>query len=366
MDSNHAYLIFAIQLMRYAITASVVQEIFFLPELTPIPSAPTDLVGLINVRGELIPIIDLSIRLGYPTAKYSILDRVILLKFHNIRMGIIVNEVYEVQVIATDTIKTELAYHLQQEFNSVHNSYYIQGIAQVDEYLVMILNPETLIQYISHSLRDINLEKAESYLEENQQERFIEFSTKFNFKTQENFVFCPEATSEERAIFQERAKNLRRSLENQDFVGLVPLAVIGLNGEYFGVNLEIIREFTDINHVTPIPCTPPHIVGNMNLRGEILTLVDIRGLVNLPLETSQILSKAMVIKIDDTVAGILVEGIYDVMYLKESEVKTIPTAVHLKQDEYLQGTAFYKDKMMSILNVTKIMTQGELVVDQEV
>lgn len=219
MNSNHAYLIFSIQLMRYAITASAVQEIFFLPELTPVPSAPNDLVGLINVRGELIPIIDLSIRLGYPPTRYSVLDRVILLKFNNIRIGIIVNEVYEVQAIATDTIKTELAYHLQQEFNSVHNSYYIQGIAQVDEYLVIILNPDTLIQYISHSLQDVNLEKAESHLEENQQQQFTEFSTKFNFKTQQNFVFCPEATPEERALFQERAKNLRRSLENQDFVG---------------------------------------------------------------------------------------------------------------------------------------------------
>jgi purine-binding chemotaxis protein CheW len=66
------------------------------------------------------------------------------------------------------------------------------------------------------------------------------------------------------------------------------------------------------------------------------------------------------------VAGIIVEGIFDVIYLKESEIKTIPTAVHLKQDEYLQGTAFYQDKMMSILNVAKIMTQGELFVDQEV
>lgn len=365
MDS-HAYLIFAIKLMRYAIAASAVQEIFFLPELTPLPSAPADLVGLINLRGELIPIIDLTIRLGYPPSNYAISDSVVLLKFNNIKIGIIVNQVYEVQMITTDAIKTELAYNLQHSFNSTHNSYYFQGIAQVDEYLVMVLNPETLIQYMSQFLRDINLEQGGVNFEENQQQQLAEFSTKNHFKTQQNFVFCPDATSEERAIFQERAKNLRRSLDNQDFTGLVPLAVIGLNGEYFGVNLEIIREFTDIHHVTPIPCTPLHIVGNMNLRGEILTLVDIRGLVNLPLGTSQILSKAMIVKINDIVAGIVVEGIFDVMYLKESEIKTIPTAVHLKQDEYLQGTAFYRDKMMSILNIPKIMIQGELVVEQEV
>jgi len=361
-----AYLIFALKLMRYAIDASAVQEIFFLPELTPIPSAPADLVGLINLRGELLPVIDLTIRLGYPQPNYTLSHSVIILKFNNIRLGIIVNQVYQVQMIATDAIKTELAYNLQQEYNTVHPSYYLQGIAQVDEHLVMVLNPETLIQYISHSLTDFNLDIGGINPEENQQHLPIESSTKINLRKPQNFVFCPDATPEERTIFQERARNLRRSIDNQDFAGLVPLAVIGLSKEYFGVNLEIIREFTDIHHVIPIPCTPPYIVGNMNLRGEILTLVDIRGLVNLPLETSQGLSKAMIVKINDIVAGIIVEGIFDVMYLKESEIKTIPTAIHLKQDEYLQGTAFYQDKMMSILNVTKIMTQGELVIDQEV
>ncbi|WP_353121215.1 chemotaxis protein CheW [Planktothrix agardhii] len=359
-----AYLIFTLKSMCYAIMASVVEEIFFLPELTPIPAAPADLVGLINLRGELLPIIDLTIRLGYPEPNYTVSDSVIILRFNNIRLGIIVTQVSEVKMITSDAIKTELAYKFQQEFNQVHPSYYLQGVAQVDEHLVMILNPETLIQYISHSLPDFNLERIN--LENHQPHLQGESSKQHTHQKVQNYIFSPDATPEERIIFQERAKNLRCSIDNQDFTGLVALAVISLNGEYFGVNLEIIREFTDIHNITPIPCTPPHIVGNMNLRGEILTLVNIRSLVNLPLQASQVLSKAMIVKINDIVAGIIVEAIFDVIYLKESEIKTIPTAVHLKQDEYLQGTAFYQDKMMSILNVAKIITQGELFVDQEV
>lgn len=359
-----AYLIFTLKSMCYAIMASVVEEIFFLPELTPIPSAPADLVGLINLRGELLPVIDLTIRLGYPEPNYAVSDSVIILRFNHIRLGIIVTQVSEVKMITTDAIKTELADNFQRSFDQLHPSYYLQGVAQVDEHLVMVLNPETLIQYISHSLPDFNLEGIN--LEDHQPHIPGDSSRKHTHQKVQNYIFSPNATPEERIIFQERAKNLRRPIDNQDFAGLVPLAVICLNGEYFGINLEIIREFTDIHHVTPIPCTPPHIVGNMNLRGEILTLVNIRGLVNLPLQTSQVFSKAMIVKINDIVAGIIVDGIFDVIYLKESEIKTIPTAVHLKQDEYLQGTAFYQDKMMSILNVAKIMTQGELFVDQEV
>lgn len=364
---TNGYLIFSLQQLRYGIEASVVQEIFFLPELTVVPALSDDLVGVINLRGELLPVVDLAIRLGTSQKRYTITDIVIVLKFQSIKLGIIVNQVQEVQMIASEAIKTELASNLQTELNHGRKSDYMQGITQLDDHLVMILNPKTLIQYQGNSLNGFNLNPG---FEKNginpidlEAKNFDSYS-QANFV--EHFVFCPEATPEERSIFQERAKNLRRSLESKEFTGLIPLAIVGLNQEYFGVNLEIIREFTDIHNVTPIPCTPPHIVGNMNLRGEIVTLVDLRGLVNLPLQYSIPLSKAMIVRVNDVVAGILVEGIFDVIYLKESEVKKIPTAVHIKQDEYLQGTAFYQDKMISILNVTKIVIQGELVIDEEV
>lgn len=363
----NGYLIFSLQQLRYGIEASVVQEIFFLPELTVAPALSDDLVGVINLRGELLPVLDLAIRLGTSQKRYTITDTVIVLKLESIKLGIIVNQVQEVQMIASEAIKTELASNLQTKLKHWRKTDYIEGIAQLDEHLVMLLNPKTLIQYQQNTLNGFNLNADFEKNEINPLDLDAKnFDRSLQTHSLEHFVFCPEATPEERSIFQERAKNLRRSLESKEFTGLIPLAIVGLNQEYFGVNLEIIREFTDIHNVTPIPCTPPHIVGNMNLRGEIVTLVDLRGLVNLPLEYSIPLSKAMIVQVNDVVTGILVEGIFDVIYLKESEVKKIPTAVHLKQDEYLQGTAFYQDKMMSILNVTKIISQGELVIDEEV
>ena len=57
--------------------------------------------------------------------------------------------------------------------------------------------------------------------------------------------------------FRQRANNLRRKEDDRDFTtSTFPLAVIALNGEYFGLNLEVVREFTDIRKFTPIPCTP--------------------------------------------------------------------------------------------------------------
>src|SRR5581483_10681188 len=85
-------------------------------------------------------------------------------------------------------------------------------------------------------------------------------------------TFCPDASDEERATFRERARSLARPVETQDFSGLLPLAVARLGAEYFGLPLPVVREFSDIAAVTRVPCCPPHVVGQMNLRGDILTL----------------------------------------------------------------------------------------------
>jgi len=177
-------------------------------------------------------------------------------------------------------------------------------------------------------------------------------------------VCCPSATPEERAIFRERALDLRQSTESSDFTGLMPLAVIGLNGEYFGLDLEVVREFTNIHNVTPIPCCPAHVVGNMNLRGEIVTLVDVRSALNMPLSAASTSSKAIVIHVDDLVAGLPVDEVFDVIYLRPSEVRPVPAAVHSVSDEFLRGTAPYFEKMLSILDLPKILTNGGLMVEE--
>ena len=147
------------------------------------------------------------------------------------------------------------------------------------------------------------------------------------------------------------------------------LAVFVLNGEYFGINLDVVREFTDIHQVTPVPCTPDRIVGNINLRGEIVTLIDIRSVLNMSLnmsETANYLSKAIVVEVADFVTGIVVDEILDIIYLNVSTIAAVPAALHSANREYLRGTALYGEKFMAILNLQKLLTKGGVVVDEEV
>ncbi|WP_413166620.1 chemotaxis protein CheW [Capilliphycus salinus ALCB114379] len=347
------YLIFKIHQTFYGISALAVQEIFLLPEVTPIPETPDEIVGMINLRGQLLVILDLNYRWGSPNSDYQLTDSIIVIEWNNFRVGLLVHQVNEVQMISTEEISTELSeFYGEKETHQNKISPSIMGIANLGDNLVMLIELERLIWETR------NLENLES-LSEN-----IVDKNRVNFN--KSLGFCPQATPEERQVLRDRAKNLLQKIESQDFQGLIPLAVVGLNREYFGILLSSVKEFIEIHNITRIPCTPEHIVGNINLRGEIVTLIDIRSFLNLSTTSKKNSSKAIIVQVENIISGLIVDEVFDIVYLNSATIRSNPTALRSIQNEYLQGTAPYQQKMMSILDLKKILTLEELVVNEEV
>ncbi|MDZ4872721.1 MAG: hypothetical protein CLLPBCKN_002117 [Chroococcidiopsis cubana SAG 39.79] len=362
------YLIFSLHNLRYGIDATLVQEIFLLPELNPIIEAPTDIVGILNLRSQLIPIMHLGLRLGYKMQNCHLSDSVIVLQWQDLQIGIIVNSVYEVKNISPEVIETNISYGRVKE----STARFIHSIAKLDADIIMLLDPEQLI--CSASVEDIlpvlnrDSDEIEAFGDRPQlKEKEIHLSDRESIHKYSFYdLYYPQVTPQETAIFRERAENLRRQAESSDFTGLIPLAVFGLNDEYFGLDLDVVREFTNICHVTQIPCCPNHIVGNVNLRGEIVTLVDIRQALNLALDRDRTTSKAIVISFNETIAGIPVDEVFDVMYLRPSDLTPVPVAVHSANDEYLRGNAPYLEKMLTVLDLPQLLSKNSLVVDEEI
>ena len=364
---NKSYLIFLHNNCFYGVEALSVREIFLLPEVTAIAEMPDSIIGVINLRGNVLPIMDLNLRFGYQQQEYSLTDSLVVIESQQSTIGIIVNQVYEVKDIPVTEIITEI--YSQGELSdggSERNNklHLVAGVAKLEEKLITLLSSNNLIRYMEEvaefSIND--RDNIGALVKENSLE-------KAEHQEDSKLIFCPNATSQEKTIFQERVKNLRLETQSQDFSNLIPLAVIGLNSEYFGINLAVIREFTNVHKVTPIPCTPEHIFGNINLRGEIVTLLDIRGVLNMQIQTTKTKkNKALIFEVNDLVAGIMVDEVFDVMYLNPLDIKSIPTTInHFKaHNEYLLGTAIYQEKMMSIINFQKIITYKGLIVEEEV
>ncbi|KOR34196.1 MULTISPECIES: chemotaxis protein CheW [Planktothricoides] len=411
---HKSYLIFKLNQHRYGLETSVVQEIFFLPELTPVEEAPRDIVGVLNLRGNILPVMDLALRFGHRSMEYQITDSVIVIQWQGFSVGIIVNAVEEVKEIETALIQTQISYGRKITTEAHH---FVAGFAKLNTDIVTLLNPQNLIEYSevvnplipfpgkkNPSLRQSGSEDPElvdrfdpeaemtpiagtsdpqkkyrfgalreapkaipgaETMSGASRDKSTELPDRGDPRVDGYEYFCPEATLEERAIFRERAANLILASDRQDIAGLMSLAVVMLNGEYFGLDLNLVREFTEIRQITPVPCCADFILGNMNLRGEIVTLVDIRQFLNLSGDGVNDVAKAMVVHLKDIVAGITIDEVCDVIYLQPYEIKAAPTSGHSGNNEYLRGTAPYRDKILGLIDFNKMITEHELVVNQE-
>jgi purine-binding chemotaxis protein CheW len=216
------------------------------------------------------------------------------------------------------------------------------GLAKFGNQIIILLNPETLVQGYAALHEDLDPTQVDRL----------------------DNTFMAQFSPEAQMVLQDRAAGLSQLPQDESFAGLSALAVVSLEGEQFALGLESVHEFTEVPQITPIPCCPSHIVGNMNLRGEILTLVDIRRFLNLAPSAERKPDKAVVMRLGSLVAGVVVDEVYDVVYVQPAEIAAIPAAIHSSDNEYLKGIARYQDSMMSLLDLPKLLTQGELVVNQ--
>ncbi len=330
-----AYLRFSLNGARYGIDARAVLEIVRLAELTLADEAPPHIAGMINLRGQIAPVMNLDLRLGHARRCFQLSDSVIMLHLEDATIGAIVNDVSDVVEIAEAAIEPPPHY----DGDSMAQIGFLSGLAKVGEEIVMLLDVQGLIHAPSVGISGIAT------------------------KSLERGYFCPEASPSEREVFHNRAQRLMQVMERPDMDKLLPLSLVRLGDECFGIELDVVREFSHLHRITPVPCCPPHIAGNMNLRGDILTLVDIRGLLNL--SVNGIATEVMVIESDDLCVGVSVEKVLEVIYTHPAEIVPLPAAVHQEQSKYCKGAVRYGQSMVSILDLKKLLSKGELEVEEE-
>jgi purine-binding chemotaxis protein CheW len=323
---------------RYAVEALAVREIVPLPEIVPLDETPGYVVGVIDLRGQIVPILDLNLRFGRAPQPYRQEDYIVVLESDGIVVGIVVNAVRNVCDIAPEERTPVPAYGN----DAPPHAGFLTGLLKADEQVVMLLHLENMLRLPESLIERLDAPEIPASVE--------------------SHVFCPDASPQERAVFRERAARLAQPLESQEQSHLLPLVVVRLGTEYFGIELPAIREFADLRSVTPVPCCPAHIVGLMNLRGDLITLVEIRSALGLPAERGNTNRKVVVLQSADLGAGVLVDDVLDVIYLPTVE-RTL-TAARTPGREYLTGTAPYGAETMSLLDLPALLRQQILIVNE--
>lgn len=333
------HLIFRLSGALYALEAPAVRELFHLPELTPVAEAPRWLAGVLNFRGRVIPIMEVGVRLGLEPRRRRLSDTVVVVERDDTLAGVLVNEVLDVREISE--AETD---HSPVFSGASHGPRRLtRGVARVGDELITLLDVDELLRQLDAPA----LTEAAG----------------------EAYAMLPEPAEtdalHEATVFRERAQALVQSAGLTDVSQSAPVAVIALNGEWFGVDLECVREFADLREVTPVPCCPDHVVGAVNLRGEILTLVDVRKALSMPTPATLQGAKMMVVQLGEVRAGVVVDQVLDVVHLGAADLAPTPYSVRSTLEEHVAGMAGYRDKMLAILDLPGLFDRDDWVVDAE-
>jgi len=123
-------------LMReeYGIEIGSVQEIIRATDITPVPGAPTHVRGVINLRGKIIPVVDLRKRLALPAADATEAQRIIVVELGEKRIGILVDGVSQVIKVPAAVVE-----EIPDEATKIDENY-IRGVGKLDSRLIIILN----------------------------------------------------------------------------------------------------------------------------------------------------------------------------------------------------------------------------------
>jgi purine-binding chemotaxis protein CheW len=150
----HQYLSFALGKEAYAIDILKVQEIRGYDAVTPIANTPAYIKGVTNLRGNIVPIVDLRLRFNVGEAAYNEFTVVIVLNLGARVVGIVVDGVSDVIALKPEDIRPA------PRFSSVFDTRFLKGLAMLGEQMLIIMDIEQLIRSSDLMLFDAANEAA--------------------------------------------------------------------------------------------------------------------------------------------------------------------------------------------------------------
>ena len=129
-----------------------------------------------------------------------------------------------------------------------------------------------------------------------------------------------------------------------------------LDSFLFGVEINQVQEVLRHQTMTRIPLAPPEVTGIINLRGQLITAIDLRLLLDLPPRKAGMNPMNVVLHTDDGPVSLLVDEINDVMEVADSLFEQTPPTVHGLDKELIHGVYKLKNRLLLILGMESILS----------
>jgi purine-binding chemotaxis protein CheW len=132
-----------------------------------------------------------------------------------------------------------------------------------------------------------------------------------------------------------------------------------LEDETYGINVMQVQEVLREIEVAPVPGAPHYVMGIINLRGNVVSVIDARKRFGLPPMESSDLTRIIVIEVKQHIVGIMVDSVAEVVDIRPEEIETAPNVGTDETSRYIDGVVSRGDKLLILVDLNKLLSTEE-------
>ncbi len=139
------------------------------------------------------------------------------------------------------------------------------------------------------------------------------------------------------------------------------LISFAIGDEDYGVDIQTVKEVIRHREITRLPKAPAFVKGVINLRGDVIPIMDLRERFNMEQQEYTSMTRVIVVEVDGRSIGMVVDSVSHVIRIDESQIVPPPPCVGKISEEYIRGVGKVGEKLIVLLHITKILTAEEKV-----
>lgn len=310
----------------YGIKIDHVKEVLNYTQITKIPLMSQNFNGIINIRGTIIPVIDMNYRFYQNNSEIIKTSRIIITQVEDeneqtVLVGILVDKIYNVIDIDTDEIKSS------PDFGANIRPTFIENIGKYNNQFVVLLNLNEALNIEELSTQDIS-----------------EIDLNMAMPTDSKDV---ETTTEQDELEEEIT-------ESNTYISFY------IGDEIYATEMTNVKEILAVPEIRPLPNTMPFMKGIINLRSNMVPILDMRLRCNLEERSYDKQSSILIINIQEKLVGLIVDRVLNVQTIDEKNIsETMHYSAQVDRD-FLHGICEIDDHITIIVNVNKILSNEEI------
>ncbi|MBM7686247.1 chemotaxis protein CheW [Defluviitalea raffinosedens] len=295
---------------EYAIGIMQIKEIIRTPQIVKVPNCEEYIEGVVSIRNNLLPIINLRAYFGMEHLEVNDHTRILVVDMGSFTAGIMVDKVLEVLSVPSSIIQPPPRFSTQTEDQ-------LKGVAKLNygKRMILMLEPSKLISADVIS----RISGADGIYTENRERKGME----------------------------------KQLLDEEQLV------TFKIDSVEYGVKIANVQEINRMTEVTKIPRAPYCIEGIVNLRGNVIPALNLRKLFNLPEKSITDATRIIIIDHNGKRTGIVVDSVSEVLRFEKTLIEAPPDTLSNGVDsDYVEGVGKLNNgkRMILILDINKVLS----------